>query len=210
MFSPAQSRVMAQGDDQAGSTIPLRTTPYVQQQVQSASNPDVLVNALHKLEPGAWQRSGESEQAAAERLGRSIEVARVGTSYRGRDYRAGRRTRTWPRRSPTPWPQALLRERRAREMREMCSALPCCSEEQDRIQNELNADYAEQDALNKQLGDGRGRNRGPRPDRRRYRQDTRGTDQGSDRSRRGRGAVYRDGRRARESPPRPSTPRPTT
>ena len=49
--------------------------------MQSASNPDVLLSALHKLGPGDWQRSGESEQAAAERLGRSIEVARVGTSY---------------------------------------------------------------------------------------------------------------------------------
>ena len=54
---------------------------FVQQQVQSASNPDVLMNALHKLEPGSWQRSGESEQAAADRLGGAIEVARVGTSY---------------------------------------------------------------------------------------------------------------------------------
>ncbi len=78
---PVQTKVMAPGPDSSLTNNSAAYDSFVQQQVQSASNPDVLMSALHKLKPGTWQRSGESEQAAAARLGGAIEVARVGTSY---------------------------------------------------------------------------------------------------------------------------------
>ena len=78
---PVQTKVMARAPTRVSANNSAAYDSFVQQQVQSAANPDVLMNALHKLKPGSWQRSGESEQAAAARLGGTIEVARVGTSY---------------------------------------------------------------------------------------------------------------------------------
>jgi hypothetical protein len=77
---PVQSKVIPQGNDQSWTSNSTVYDSYIQQQVQSASNPDVLLSALHKLGPGAWQQKGETEQAAADRLGHAVEVARVGTS----------------------------------------------------------------------------------------------------------------------------------
>jgi polysaccharide biosynthesis transport protein len=53
---------------------------YIQQQILSMTRPDVLKNALGKLGSG-WQKSGESEQDAIDRLGRSVEATRVQNSY---------------------------------------------------------------------------------------------------------------------------------
>jgi hypothetical protein len=54
---------------------------YIQQQIHSVTRSDVLLGALHKLPVTAWRQSAESEQAAADRLGRAVEVTRVGTGY---------------------------------------------------------------------------------------------------------------------------------
>jgi hypothetical protein len=54
---------------------------YIQQQMLSMTRPDVLAGAVHKLAPGEWQQSGESDESAADRLQGAVEVERVRTSY---------------------------------------------------------------------------------------------------------------------------------
>ena len=150
-IQPVQPKVMTQGNEQGGAINPAAYDSFVQQQVQSASNPEVLLNALHKLGPGAWQKSDESEQAAAERLGRSIEVVRAGTSYEV----------TITARARDPQLSAQIANAVASSIVERASGegnagdaerITVLRAERDRIQDELNADYAEQDVLNKQLG----------------------------------------------------------
>ena len=81
---PVQSKVMAGANEQGWPNNPTTYDSFIQQQVQSASNPDVLLSALHKLKPGSWQRSGESERTAADRLGGAIEVAQSRHQLRSR------------------------------------------------------------------------------------------------------------------------------
>jgi uncharacterized protein involved in exopolysaccharide biosynthesis len=148
---PSQSRVMAPGNEQSGPMNSAAYDSFVQQQVQSASNPAVLMSALGKMGPGAWQRSGENEQVAADRLGHAIEVVRVGTSYEV----------TITAKAKDPQTAAKIANAVAASMVERASGegnagdaqrITVLREERDRVQNQLNADYAEQDALNKQLG----------------------------------------------------------
>lgn len=148
---PAQPKVMVQSNEQSG---PMNSTAYdsfVQQQVQNATNPVVLLSALRKLGPGAWQRSGESEQTAADRLGGAIVVARIGTSYEV----------TITAKAKDPQLAAKIANAVAGSIVERASGegnagdaqrIAVLRQERDRIQDQLNADYAEQDALNKQLG----------------------------------------------------------
>jgi Mrp family chromosome partitioning ATPase/capsular polysaccharide biosynthesis protein len=76
--SPAMEAVapepLTSGYDQAAYDA------YVQQQVLSMTQRDVLVGVLHKLAPGVWQQRGDSDLRAADRLKGSIEVARIGSS----------------------------------------------------------------------------------------------------------------------------------
>jgi capsular polysaccharide biosynthesis protein len=124
---------------------------YVQQQVQNATSSEVLISALRKLGPGAWRRSNESEQAAAERLGRSIKVTRLGT---GEEVAISARAK-----DPGLAAQiantvaSSVVERAAKEgIAADAQRVDDLREERNRIQKALQADYAEQDALNKQLG----------------------------------------------------------
>ena len=148
---PVQTKVMASGADSSMTNNSAAYDSFVQQQVQSAANPDVLINALHKLKAGTWQRSGESEQAAAARLGGTIEVSRVGTSYEV----------AIAAKSKNPQLAAQIANAVATSIVERASGegnagneqrIAVLREERGRIQNELNSDYSEQEALNKQLG----------------------------------------------------------
>jgi hypothetical protein len=121
-IQPVQPKVMIQGNDQGGAINPAAYDSFVQQQVQSASNPEVLLNALHKLGPGAWQKSDESEQAAAG-LADPLKLCERGPATKLR-LRRERETRSCQRRLQTPWPPALWKERRAREMPAMRSESP--------------------------------------------------------------------------------------
>jgi uncharacterized protein involved in exopolysaccharide biosynthesis len=148
---PVQSKVMAGANEQGWPNNPTTYDSYIQQQVQSASNPEVLINALHKLNSGSWERSGESEQAAADRLGKAIEVDRAGTSYEV----------VISAKAKDPQLVAQIANAVATSIVERASGegnagnaqrIAVLKEERTRIQDELNADYAEQVALNKQLG----------------------------------------------------------
>jgi uncharacterized protein involved in exopolysaccharide biosynthesis len=48
---PVQTKVMASGPDSSFANNSAAYDSFVQQQVESAANPDVLINALHKLKP---------------------------------------------------------------------------------------------------------------------------------------------------------------
>ncbi len=54
---------------------------YVQQQVHSITQHDVLADAIRSSPAGAWQRPGEPVQAAVARLEGALKVARIETSY---------------------------------------------------------------------------------------------------------------------------------
>jgi uncharacterized protein involved in exopolysaccharide biosynthesis len=150
-IQPVQTKLLPQGND---SSEPINSTAYdsfVQQQVQSASNPEVLINALHKLGAGAWQKKNESEQAAADRLGHAVEVARAGTSYEV----------TITAKAKNAALSANIANTVANSIVERAAGegnagdqerITVLQEERDRIQGALKADYAEQDDLNKQLG----------------------------------------------------------
>ena len=148
---PIQSKVLTQGNEQTPSMNPTAFDSYVQQQVQNATNPEVLSNALHKLRAGAWQQSNENEQAAADRLGRSIKVARVGASdevaisARAKDPGLAAQIANAV---ATSVIERATKEENAGD----AQRIDVLREERDRIRYALQADYAEQDALNKQLG----------------------------------------------------------
>jgi uncharacterized protein involved in exopolysaccharide biosynthesis len=148
---PVQTKVMASGPDSSFANNSAAYDSFVQQQVESAANPDVLINALHKLKPGTWQRSGESEQAAAARLGGAIEVARVGTSYEVAITAKAKNAELAAQMSNAV--ATSIVERASGEGNAgNVQRIAVLREERDRIQNELTSDYSEQSALNKQLG----------------------------------------------------------
>jgi len=148
---PVQSKVMSPGNDQNGSVNAAAYDAYLQQQVQSVSSPAVLTSTLRKLGPGVWRRDNESEQAAAERLGRAIDAARVGTGYEV----------LITARASDPLLAAKISNAVADSIAEKASGegnagdsqrITVLRNERDRIENELKQDYAEQDDLNEQLG----------------------------------------------------------
>ncbi|MDR3751252.1 MAG: hypothetical protein P4K94_07165 [Terracidiphilus sp.] len=150
-IQPVAPKVMDQGNQPRWPYDSNTYDSYIQQQVQSASNSEVLISALHKLGPGTWQRNDESEQSAARRLGQSVEVARVGTSYEVAIIA----------RAADPELSAQIANVVAASIVERASGeenagndqrLSILREERTRVQNELDADRVEQDALNKQLG----------------------------------------------------------
>ena len=63
-----------------GGDDPAAYDAFVQHQVLSVTQPDVLVGVLHKLAPGVWLQRGESDERAADRLKRALLVTRVGSS----------------------------------------------------------------------------------------------------------------------------------
>jgi uncharacterized protein involved in exopolysaccharide biosynthesis len=124
---------------------------YIQQQMLSMTRPDVLAGAVHKLAPGVWQQSGESDQSAADRLKSAIEVARVGTSYQvaitahatNPDTAAALANAV-----AASYIENTAHEQKAGD----AGRLTMLKEEQQRITKELADDRAEQAELNAQLG----------------------------------------------------------
>ena len=124
---------------------------YVQQQIQSMTRQDVLVGALHKLDPGVWQRDGESDESAAERLKRAIEVARVGTSYQV-SITAHASNADTAAALANAVAASYIEDTSHEQMAGDAERLAMLKEERDRVKKELDDDRAEQAALNAQLG----------------------------------------------------------
>ena len=124
---------------------------FIQQQMLKSTSTEVLIDALHKLAPGSWQHSDESDQAAVERLRRAIVVSRLGESSQ---FSIGARASN-PRTAAMlanavtgSYIESVLRGQRAGD----ALRLATLREELAGIQSQTAADRAEQDSLNKQLG----------------------------------------------------------
>jgi capsular polysaccharide biosynthesis protein len=122
---------------------------YIQQQMMNVSRNDVLASAVQKLK--GWKNKGESDQAAAQRLVRSLTVTRQGAAYQ---FSIGARAST-PQMAAqvanavtAAYTESATRDERTGDSQR----LSMLREERDRIQNALVADRNEQETLNKQLG----------------------------------------------------------
>jgi uncharacterized protein involved in exopolysaccharide biosynthesis len=122
---------------------------YIQQQMMNVSREDVLVAAVHKL--ADFKRPGESDQAAAQRLVRKLEVLRLGTAYEfSINARSGdpQTAAEIANAMTAAYIESASRDERTGDSQR----LQMLSDERDRVAKSLAADRAEQDALNKQLG----------------------------------------------------------
>jgi Mrp family chromosome partitioning ATPase len=150
-IQPAPPRLMDNGPTNRWPYDANTYESYIQQQMHDVTRPDVLVDALHKLPNGSWQQRGESDQSAADRLGRAIEVTRISTGYQV----------AITARASTAASAALLANAVAASFidsstRELRSGdiqrIELLREERDRVLKELSSDRAEQGDLNKELG----------------------------------------------------------
>ena len=148
---PAPAKVLEQG---AAARWPYDANSYesyIQQQLLSVTRYDVLAGALKKLQSAGWQKSGESEQAAVERLKHAIEVKRVGSSYQI-SITASASTAAMAAEESNAVAASFIESASREDKAGEGQRLAMLGEERDRIQKELTADRTEQEALNKQLG----------------------------------------------------------
>ncbi len=124
---------------------------YIQQQMLSMTRPDVLKNAVSKLGNDGWRKSGESDQEAVDRLGSSVEVARVQSSYQVAITASSTNAQTaadMANAVASAYIESTAHEQRAGDSQRMA----ILRDERDRLKKELAGDRAEQAALNAQLG----------------------------------------------------------
>jgi len=122
---------------------------YIQQQMMNVSRDDVLVDAVHRI--NGFEKPGESDQAAAQRLVRRLVVTREASAYQfSIGARAGdpNTAAQMANAITASYIESASRDERTGD----AQRLGMLREERDRIQNALNADRAEQDELNQQLG----------------------------------------------------------
>ena len=123
---------------------------YIQQQIQNVMREDVLTNALKKL-GGTGEKPNESNQDALDRLRRQLDVARVGQTYQ---FTIGARASNPELAAQTAntvaasYIESTAHDQKAGDEQR----LTMLREERDRVQSALDADRAEQQELNKQLG----------------------------------------------------------
>lgn len=150
-IQPVLPKVM---DPATSSHWPNDATTYdsfIEQQVHNSARPDVLLSVLHKLGPGAWQRKGESEWAAAIRLGHSVEVARMGATYQV-GITAQASDPEIAAKIANAMAAGIVEKASSEEKAGDAERLGILRDEQQRIQKELQSDRDEQQALNAKLG----------------------------------------------------------
>ncbi len=146
---PAPPRLMDPGQIQRWPYDSNTYESYIQQQIHNVTRPDVLVAAVHKL-PG-WKGASETEQAAAARLDRAVEVVRVGAGYQ-LSITAKASSAVQAAQIANAVAASFI-ESATRELRSGdTQRIELLREERDRIQKELASDRAEQEDLNKKLG----------------------------------------------------------
>ena len=138
-------------DGTPGVYDPSRYDSYLQQQMQTATRPDILEQAIATLPKGTWQMPGEDIHSAAARLAASLKVQRVAQSYQLSISLTG----------PNPRQAAdvvnaatttFLQQGRHDETVRQDGRLQLLKEEHARIQAQLDADQKEQTQLGQQLG----------------------------------------------------------
>jgi uncharacterized protein involved in exopolysaccharide biosynthesis/Mrp family chromosome partitioning ATPase len=150
-IQPALPKVMEQAGGARWAADPITYDSFIQQQVQSATHPDVLLSVLHKLGPDRWQGQNETETAAAERLGRSMDVSRVESSYQisiTAHAKDGALSADIANAMAASIVERASREEKAGDS----ERLEILRQEKDRIQKELESDRTEQESLNAKLG----------------------------------------------------------
>jgi uncharacterized protein involved in exopolysaccharide biosynthesis/Mrp family chromosome partitioning ATPase len=154
-IQPSPQRVMPQGPSwpyaQRWPYDANTYETYITQQMQNVTRTDVLAGAVRKLQSGNWLESGESDQAAADRLKSSIKVARQATSYQfAIDAHAndGQAAADVANAVANSFVESASHEQKSGDKQR----LAVLGEERDRVQKALAADRAEQEALNKQMG----------------------------------------------------------
>ncbi|MGH9598665.1 MAG: Wzz/FepE/Etk N-terminal domain-containing protein, partial [Terracidiphilus sp.] len=149
---PVATKVMEQGNNNQRWPYDSNTyDSFIEQQVQNASNPSVLMGALDKLGPGPWLPEGESEEAAAVQLGRSLVAKRLGSSYQIA-ITAQAKNADSAARIANAVAGSLVEASAHEQDAGDAKRLTILKDEQNRVQTRLNADLTEQDALNKELG----------------------------------------------------------
>jgi uncharacterized protein involved in exopolysaccharide biosynthesis/Mrp family chromosome partitioning ATPase len=141
-------------DSQSGVSSPSEPNTYeshFQTQVSTVTRHDVLAAAIRRLDGDEWLREGESEQAAAERLGRALQVARAGNS----EQIAVTATAASPDSAAhlaNAVAESFIEAARRDEKAGDAERLTMLREERDRIGTQLAVERAEQETLNKQPG----------------------------------------------------------
>jgi len=150
-IQPAPSKVMDQPGNARWAGDAVTYDSFIQQQVQSATHPDVLLSVLHKLGPGRWQGQNETESAAADRLGRAMDVERVETSYQV-SITAKAKDAALAADIANAMAASIVERTSREEKAGDAEKLEILRLEKDRIQKELESDRAEQETLNAKLG----------------------------------------------------------
>lgn len=122
---------------------------YIQQQIISMTRPDVLHDAVGKID--GWQQSGESEQDATDRLGHAIEVQRVQTSYQV-SITAHARDAQMAADMANAVANAYIDSTRHEQKAGSAEREAMLRDERERVKKELAGDRTEQAQLSAQLG----------------------------------------------------------
>jgi uncharacterized protein involved in exopolysaccharide biosynthesis/Mrp family chromosome partitioning ATPase len=150
-IQPAPPRMMETAPTQHWPYDSNTYESYIQQQIHNVTRPDVLLEAVRKMPVGVWRQPRESEQGAADRLGRTVEIARVGTGYQV-SITAKARTADLAAQIANTLAASFV-ESASRELRSGdAQRITILTEERDRVVKELTADRSEQEDLNKKLG----------------------------------------------------------
>ena len=123
---------------------------YIQQQILSMTRPDVLKDAVAKLNDG-WRKNGESDGEAVARLESSVDVERVQNSYQVSITASSTNAQTaadMANAVAKAYIASTSSEQRAGDAQRMT----ILRDERDRVQKELASDRAEQAMLTAQLG----------------------------------------------------------
>ena len=146
---PAPPSVIQQGFSSRWPYDATTYDSYIQQQITNAMREDVLTNALKKL--GTPRKPNESDEDALNGLKRQLSVWRVGQTYQfyisARASTAELAART-ANTVAASYLESLAYDQKAGDRQR----LTMLREERDRVQSALDADRAEQQELNKQLG----------------------------------------------------------
>ena len=148
---PAPPKLLPNGPVAAWPNDSFSYEAHIQEQLKAITRYDVLKNALPAVTATGWRLKNESDQAAIDRLEKSLEVDRVGTSYQisvlahaGSPDQAA----TIANAVANSYIDAARKQERAGDS----ERLKMLRDESDRVKDELVADRAEQEVLNKKLG----------------------------------------------------------
>lgn len=124
---------------------------YIAQQIQSVTRYDVIADAIRQLKPGVWQKPGETEESAVERLQHQLKVARDGLSYQMTITLAG----THPENLAeivNAVTNSYVEKTRAEEYYGRDERVAALKSARDQVQKQLNDDLAEQAKISANLG----------------------------------------------------------